>query len=245
MVLLKNMVKKLKIKELREEYGMTQGYLAGKLGMSRPTFVKVEKGERSLTRSEEERIRDIFGMTEEQTTTSLRDARIFVPQKKLDKFKQVLLYMLEKTAGKPNIGMTALYKLLYFTDFDYYEKYGEQVMGLTYIHNHYGPTPREFVKVVEGMKQGGDLEEVKSTHFVYEQKKFLPRRSADLSKLSAQETAMVDSVLARYGDLSATQLTELSHEDPPWVAAKPGENLDYELVYYRPEKLSVREYDAL
>lgn len=224
---------------------MTQEYLARKLGISRPTLVKIEKRGRVLTHSEEERARDIFGVAKEISDARVSDVRISVPQRKLAVFKQVLLYMLEKTAGKPNIGMTALYKLLYFVDFDYYEKYGKQLMGLTYIHNHYGPTPREFVKVVEEMKQEGDLEEVKSPYFAYEQKKFLPRRSANLAKLSARETAMIDSVLARYGDLSAAQLTELSHEDPPWVAAKPGENLDYELVYYRPEKLSVREYDVL
>lgn len=239
------MAQKFNIKELRGEHGMTQEYLAGKLGMSRPTLVKVEKGERILTRSEEERARDLFGMIDETSRVSASDVRISVPQKKLEKFKQVLLYILEKTAGKPNIGMTALYKLLYFIDFDYYEKYENQLMGLTYIHNHYGPTPREFIKVVDEMKESGDLEEVKSSYFAYEQKKFLPRRSADLDKLSARETAMIDSVLARYGDMTATQLTDLSHEDTPWVAAKPGENLDYEHVFYRPEKLSVREYDEL
>jgi uncharacterized phage-associated protein len=168
-----------------------------------------------------------------------------VPQKHLDKFKQVLLYVLGKTAGKPNIGMTALYKLLYFIDFDYYEKYEEQLMGLTYIKNHYGPTPREFVKVVEQMKKEEDIEEVKSSYFTYEQKKFLPIKEPDLKVLSAQEVSMIDSVLARYGDMTATQLTSLSHEDTPWMAAENGEDIDYEHVFYRPEKLSVREYDEL
>lgn len=238
------MANKINIKEQRAVHGMTQEHLASKLGMSRPTLIKVEKGERALTRSEEERARDLFGMAQAHTTRA-SDIRISVPQKKLEKFKQVLLYILEKTAGKPNIGMTALYKLLYFSDFDFYEKYEEQMMGLTYIKNHYGPTPREFIKVVDDMKQEGSLEEVKSAYFTYEQKKFLPRQSANLNILTARETAMIDSVLARYGDMSATQLSDLSHEDTPWVAAEEGKNIEYEHVFYRPEKLSVREYDAL
>ncbi len=223
---------------------MSQAYLAEKLSMSRPTLIKVEKGERVLTKPEEDKARELFGMVEDHAARK-GDMRISVPQKKLDKFKQVLLYILEKTAGKPNIGMTALYKLLYFTDFDYYEKYDEQLMGLTYIRNHYGPTPREFMKVVEEMKGEGLLEEVKSAYFAYEQKKFLPRKSADLGTLNAQETAMIESVLSRYGDLTAKQLSDLSHEDTPWVAADEGKNLEYEHVFYRPEKLSVREYDEL
>src|SRR3989338_1426875 len=116
-------------------------------------------------------------------------------------------------------------------------------MGLTYIKNHYGPTPREFIKVVEEMKKDGDLEEVKSPYFAYEQKKFLPRKSADLSALSGQEVEMIDSVLARYGDKSAAELSTLSHQDTPYLAAEDGQNLEYEHVFYRTDGFSVREYD--
>jgi uncharacterized phage-associated protein len=56
---------------------------------------------------------------------------------------------------------------------------------------------------------------------------------------------MIDSVLARYGDMTAAQLTSISHEDTPWAVANDGEDIDYEHVFYRPEKLSVREYDPL
>src|SRR3989338_6412975 len=238
------MAPKLNVKELRLAHSMTQEYLASKLGLSRPTLIKIEKGESMLKKSEENRARELFGVVEEHTPTK-SDMRINVPQKKLGKFKQVLLYMLEKTAGKPNVGMTALYKLLYFIDFDYYEKYDEQLMGLTYIKNHYGPTPREFVKVVEEMKKDGDLEEVKSAYFAYEQRKFLPRKSADLSKLNAQETAMIDSVLSRYGDLTAKQLSDLSHQDTPWVVAENGQNIEYEHVFYRTDAFSVRDYGPL
>ncbi len=240
------MPKNIDIKALRTEYGMSQEYLAGRLGVSRPTLIKVEKGERLLSKPEEDRVRELFGLVETHHVRVPQDAmRIAVPQKKLEKFKEVLLYVLGKTAGKPNVGMTALYKLLYFIDFDYYEKYEQQLMGLTYFRNHYGPAPREFMKVVEEMKKDGTLEEVKSSYFAYEQRKFLPHKNADLSKLSAQEIAMVDNVLARYGDLTATQLMELSHEDTPWFAAEEGKDILYEHVFYRPEKLSVRQYEEL
>ena len=238
------MAPRIDIRALREQHGMSQAYLAERLGMSRPTLIKVEKGERVLNHREQELARELFGIARDHESGG-KDMRINIPEKNIAKFKDVLLYVLEKTAGKPNIGMTALYKLLYFVDFDYYEKYDQQLMGLTYIKNHYGPTPREFVKVVEDMKKDGDLEEVKSAYFAYEQKKFLPRRSADLSRMSAQEVAMIDSVLSRYGNLSAKQLSDISHEDMPWIAAGEGENIEYEHVFYRTDGLSVREYDAL
>jgi len=233
------------VRELRKAHGMSQEYLAQKLGISRPTLIRIEKGERPLTLPQDALVRDLFGITQKKPANAPGDIRISVPQKNIEKFKQVLLYMLEKTVGKYNIGMTALYKLLYFIDFDYYEKYDEQMMGLTYIKNHYGPTPREFVKVVEDMKKCGDLEEIKSPYFAYEQKKFLPHKSADLASLSGREKEMIDSVLIRYGDKSATELTRLSHEDTPWVVAEDGENIEYEHVFYRTDAFSVREYDPL
>jgi len=155
------MLNKIDTRKLREEYGMSQEDLAKRLDMSRPTLAKIEGDERKLTKVEEEKVYEIFGIVRDYSS-SQSDVRVSIPQKKLKKFKQVFLYVLEKTAGKPNVGMTVLYKLLYFIDFDYYEKYEEQLMGLTYIKNHHGPTPREFVRVVDEMEKSGELGEVKS-----------------------------------------------------------------------------------
>ncbi|MDB9741391.1 Panacea domain-containing protein [Akkermansiaceae bacterium] len=171
--------------------------------------------------------------------------RINIPQKNIEKFKQVLLYLLQKVGARPNVGQTVLYKLLYFIDFDYYEKHEEQLMGLTYIKNTYGPTPREFKAVVDEMISEGSIDEVKAKHFALQQRKYLPVVSPDLSKLSGQELAMIDSVIHRYGDCSATQISELSHEDTPWQIAKDKENIEYEYAFYRSERFSVREYSAL
>lgn len=238
------MVKKeLNFKSLRKQYGMSQSDLADRLGMSRQTLIKIEKGERELTMPEKQKLDEIFDLV--STHTLDNSVRISIPQKHLDKFKQVLLYVLEKTAGKPNVGMGVLYKLLYFIDFDYYEKYEDQLMGLTYIKNHYGPTPREFVKVVEEMKKNGELEEVQSKYFTYEQKKFLPHVSADLSKLSGQELEMIDFVLVRYADKTAKEMLDISHADTPWAVAEDGQNIEYDHVFYRPDCTSVREYEAL
>lgn len=236
------MVQKNNYLKIRKNLGITQAEMAGYLGVSRPTWIKVEKGERAL--STEEGVR-LGHLQELHTPDTAQELRIDIPEQNIDKFRQVFLYVLEKTAGKPNVGMTVLYKLLYFIDFDYYEKYEKQLMGLTYIKNTHGPTPREFVKVVKQMKGREELEEVESKYFTFDQKKFLPRKRADLSLLTAQELEMIDSVLIRYSDKSATELSNLSHEDTPWSVADMGKNIQYEHVFYRPEKFSVRQYDEL
>lgn len=231
------------IAERRKVLGLSQEELARRLGMSRPTLIKIEKGERKLTATESKILEAVFESLKDHVDDE--DTRVSVPEQNLEKFKQVLLYVLERAGAKPNVGMTVLYKLLYFIDFDYYEKHEEQLMGLTYIKNTHGPTPREFYSVVNEMKEKGELVEVKSRYFTHEQKKFLPNTEPDLSTLNGEELEVIKDVLRRYSDKSATMLSEMTHRDTPWKATGEGENIDYELAFYRPEEFSVRDYGEM
>ncbi len=252
----------VKIKKLREKNGFSQEYLAKQLGISRPTFILIEEGKRELTISELKKLAAILNISLEeflfnkkkgieisiklerkQRKTTKRGVRINVPQKKLDKFKEVLLYVLEKIGAKPNVGETVLYKLLYFIDFDFYEKYEEQLIGATYIKNYHGPTPIEFKPIVEEMGKKGEIEKVRSKYFQYDQKKYLPRRKPDLSRLNAQEIKHIDEVLARLSNKNAQELSDYSHNDVPWITTEDGKPIEYEAVFYRSRKTSVRSYE--
>lgn len=257
------MVKELhkKLKLLREQNRFSQEQLADALGISRPTYMQIEKGERELTISEARKIASIFSLSLEsflENNISIAqevvlesdaknkkesDIRIVMPIADVKKFKEVLLYVLSKVGAKPNIGETALYKLLYFIDFDFYEKFEEQLTGARYIKNHYGPTPVEFKKIVEDMEEKKEIERVKSSYFQYEQKKYLPHREPNLKALSAQEIKHIDEVLARLSDKNANELSDYSHNDVPWKVHKSGEIISYESVFYRDSEHSVRNYD--
>ena len=255
------------IQQQRTKRELTQEYLASELGMSRPTYMQIEHGKRELTISEAKKLAAIFDMSlknfldgKKDTKTVVKiegkkkqkqgsgdEIRIIVPQEKAEKFEQTLLYILAKIGGKPNIGQTVLYKLLYFIDFDYYEKFEEQLIGAKYIKNHFGPTPLMFAKFIERLEKEGKVEKIKSKFYKHEQTKYLvnPNEPLSLSALSAQELAHIDWEIDRLGDLTATQISALSHLDTPWVAAKDREPLEYEHVFYRPEETSIREYEPL
>ena len=51
------------IQKERKKYGLTQEFLASKLGISRPTYMQVERGERELTVSEAKKLAAIFDMS--------------------------------------------------------------------------------------------------------------------------------------------------------------------------------------
>jgi len=249
-----------KIKAVRERLGFSQETLAKALDISRVAVSQIENGDRKISAEEIAKLSKVFNMptdilldldkdvevvlekTMEEKPKEKTGIRISVPQKNLEKFKEVLLYVLSKVGSKPNVGESVLYKLLYFVDFNYYEKYEEQLIGATYIKNHYGPTPTEFIKIVEDM-EGKDLKKVQDSYFQYPQTKYLPLRKPDLSKINAQEQKVIDDVInSSLSDMNATQISEYSHNDVPWQTTEEGAVIDYESVFYRTPPYSVRDY---
>ena len=189
-----------KIKQLRQEIGMSQEQFSVLLKIGRVAVSQIENGARKITAEEITKIAEVFNIStdvllyakkdikvileeSEEITPKKEEIRINVPQKNLKKFKEVLLYILNKIGSKPNIGETLLYKILYFIDFDYYEKYEEQLIGATYQKNPFGPTPKEFIKIVK-MMEGKDLVKIQGKYFEYPQTKYLPLKKPDLSMIS-------------------------------------------------------------
>lgn len=249
----------LRIKEFRESAGISQQALAEKLEISRPTVSQIENGERKIAADELIALSQVFNLSVDEllnlekqpriTFTEAREKepvktalRINVPAKNLEKFKEVLLYILDKVGSKSNVGETVIYKLLYFIDFNFYEKYEEQLVGATYRKNHYGPTPIEFKKIVDKMIASEELVKVESNYFNHPQTKYLPLRKANLVILKANEIAVIDDVLRKLADMNATQISDYSHGDVPWLTAENGGIIEYESVFYRTAPYSVREY---
>lgn len=248
------------VRLLREFRHMSQEDLAGLMEMSRTAVVNIENGKRKLSASELIRVAEVFGLTLDQlvkpelrpecivdggSVLEIREnsgPRISIPQNRFDKFREVLLYILSRIGARPYMGETVLYKLLYFIDFDYYEKYEEQLIGATYIRNHYGPTPTHFRKLVEEMEEAGILERVCSEYYSYPQTKYLPHREPDLSLLSGRELELIEEVLGKLGSMNARQISDHSHGDVPWMSTQEGEAIDYETVFYRTPEYSVRDY---
>lgn len=247
----------LRIKQLRERRGLSQEKLAVLLCVSRVSLSQIENGQRKLTAEEINKLAKIFNISCDVLLNPKRDVqvvlekkakytvtpkvsiRISVPQRNVAKFKEVLLYILNKVGSKPNIGETVIYKLLYFIDFNYYEKYEEQLIGATYIKNNYGPTPMEFREIVSKMK-GKDLVEVSDKYFHYPQTKYLPLRKADLLGFNANEKDIIDEVIDKLSDMNANQISDYSHQDVPWQVAEDGQKISYESVFYRTQQYSVR-----
>jgi len=247
------------LKKLLSEHGISHEKLADIFGISRPTAAKIASGEKEMTISELRKLAEVLGISIDEVLGEQKPSeivlekcikqaepigeRISIPAENVEKFKNILLYITQKIGALPNVGQTVLYKILYFCDFDYYEKYEEQLIGAKYIRNHYGPTPVAFAKIVKEMIDDNQLIEVKTKFFNKDQAKYIPVREPDLSMLTGQELMLIDKEIERLGGKTAKELTDFSHKDVPWIATPEGKEIPYEAVFYRTDDTSVRKYD--
>jgi transcriptional regulator with XRE-family HTH domain len=249
------------ISKLRATAGLSQQEVADKLEMARATYASLEVGRRQPNLPEIVDLAELYQLSPNQLISGdvsgvegelvpykFEDKgddikpRDINPTTNPEKLREVLLYILDKVGAKPNVGETVLYKLLYFIDFDYYEKNGRSITGLTYVRNHFGPTPtKSFSDVVAGMMEKGELDIVETDYFKHKQRKYLPTVSASLHGLSASELDHINDELERLGDKTASELSDLSHKDTPWRVAKQGKPINYRFVFYRTDLTAVTE----
>jgi transcriptional regulator with XRE-family HTH domain len=248
-----------RITELRKQKSLSQVDLAKLVKMPRSSLAQIEVGKRGVDIFELQKIASIlefslddfmsedFSMNEiivikEEKNTSKAAERISVPKLQINKFKNVLLYILERCAGKPNVGETVLYKLLYFSDFNYYELYEEHLTGAKYRKLPYGPVPQKLDSIIAQMIDKQQLQRVKTEYHGYPQTRYLPLQKANLMELKASEKEVIDAVINQMSDWSASAISSYSHKDLPWEVTEDGQDINYELVFYREQPFSVRNY---
>lgn len=249
-----------RIIELRKLKGLSQEDLAKSVKISRPSLAQIELGNRGLDILELQKISMVLEFSlddfmskdfsashiiegKEAKKAKQVNERISVPTLHVNKLKNVLLYMLERCAGKPNVGETVLYKLLYFIDFNYYELYEEHLTGAQYRKLPFGPVPQKLDAIINQMIEDGQLQRVKTEYHGFPQTRYLPLEKADLTALKGSEKDVVDKVIEQMSDWSANLISDYSHKDLPWEVTEDGKNIHYNLAFYRDLPYSVRVYD--
>ena len=243
----------------RQQAGFTQEELANQIGITRTTYFKLERGLKSPTLDQINQLakcldvgvdyligsKAIDGKKPPKEAIELAtkvNRKNCKPTTKVSpgKLEAVLLYVLGKVGSQPNIGQTVIYKILYFIDFDFYEKHDRPITGLSYYHNHFGPTPGPtFDQLTESLIDAGKLQIVKTKFHNKPQIRYLANADPDLTSLTGQELVHIDEVLDRLSHKTASQISDYAHRDTPWVVTKPGQRINYQLSKYRTDLTSV------
>ena len=160
-----------------------------------------------------------------------------------EKFKAMIHYIISRCESKDNFARVVLYKLLYFSDFDNYEKYEESISGETYIRKKRGPVPSHFLEAISELIDEGKINmTTKNISLGRVMYNYSSLKKPSI-KLSEDELFVINEVINELSYMNANQISEYSHGDMPWKATDDMDIIDYGFVFYRNPEYVKRQYD--
>ena len=156
---------------------------------------------------------------------------------------ELILYVSDKCAGDDMFGATKLNKILWWSDFIAYEKYGRPITGAEYMRLGRGPAPRRLVPVRQALVEAGDATVRRDQRLIgYTQDRVVPLRSPNLDLFTGSQISLVDQVIELTWGKSATSVSHMSH-GKAWAIPSDRGTIPYEAVFL--SDAPVDEYDLI
>lgn len=138
-------------------------------------------------------------------------------------------------------GIKKLNKLLYFTDFKYYEKFSKPITGYNYVKYPRGPVIEDYQKVIEEMVDNKLLKKEKiqvlGENKIYTIHKLEKIVEPNLDLFEINELKIIREVWHENEMKNGKELEEESHRDAPWILSEFNQIIPYFFVKYRNENL--------
>ena len=133
----------------------------------------------------------------------------FAPQSTV-RLKNLLLYIIGQMG---EVFQTKMNKVLFYIDFLSYRENGMAISGLAYNAIDFGPVPQRWDRVYSAFD-----EIVPQPKLVRDQESTALTASVepDMACFTEQERAIIDTVCAKMKNLSAHDISALSHNEPAW-----------------------------
>ncbi len=160
-----------------------------------------------------------------------------------NKLKELVLYVSEKCEGDDAFGAVKLNKILFYADFIAYVRLGRSITGHEYQALQQGPAPRRLLPIRDQLAKEGRLIVAPRDYHGQKQTKPIALTSPDLNEFTAEEIAIVDSVIEELWGRNASEVSKLSHLFLGWKLAQENETIPYEvaLVSFREPTLAQRK----
>lgn len=140
------------------------------------------------------------------------------------KFKALVHHVIHECASSPDqLGAIRLNKVLWFADVTAYKMDGRAITGEKYVKRQFGPAPSRVLRALDDLVREGAVL-ILDPEVEYAPRKFYALTAPASGKLSNREklitSAVLDDVLGR----TASEISEMSHDDV-WQAAEIGEEI--------------------
>ena len=146
-----------------------------------------------------------------------------------DKTKQMMLYICHRASSIKKFGSIHLNKAFWFADILHYLKTRRSISNFKYIKQDMGPTPdpSQFLALRSALIQSNAIRYEEVEYLGRIQKRCVAVEETDLSLLTADEVAIIEKVLDFVKDMSAKEVSELTHKDLGWQIAYPREEIPF------------------
>lgn len=146
-------------------------------------------------------------------------------------FKALVLLLANHPLVK-DLGMTKLWKLIYFIDTAVLRATNQSLTGSEFIKFEHGPVPSQGEKIVKELRKEGLIEVVQELHHGYRINRIVAKSVPQESAFTEEEQKIIGETLLKYGHQSAGYLSELSHQEPAWHYAEDHHKLKESLMFY-------------
>ena len=147
------------------------------------------------------------------------------------KLTELIVYL----GGHPSVadlGLTKLWKLIYFVEARALREFGESITGSEFIKYAHGPVPSRGEKHLRQLVKNGEVTTAPRTIGERTLNEVKSVRKADWKYFTPKELTLIDGVCRKLGGESASSLSDLSHQEPAWHYAEMMQKLSPELVLY-------------
>ncbi len=216
------------VTQLREDRGLTQTLVAETAGMSRSSYIALEKGEKEPSFTQATKLAGLFGVPVDQLMTGQ------LPD--YSKYKQMIIsFLREAKASGHEIKKTKLAKLLYLADFaNYYKTKKFSMSGMAYRKIEYGPVPDSYFRVLEKLEEDAEIEietrlfdEDKNMYIISETR--VSERN-DIDLLSDSERRLIKDIWSKWQDANTQKIVQFTHEQAPYKKTEFDQIISYDLI---------------
>lgn len=146
-----------------------------------------------------------------------------------EKFVHTASYLVQHC---PDVTKMKLFKLLYFADKTHLLTYGRPIIGDRYIKMDHGPVPSRAYNLIkhDDLAKPED-QELFDDYLLVKGNNIEIIAAPNLGHLSETDLEILNGVVRDYGQLTAGQLSKISHREIAWETAELNSDMDYRLLF--------------
>jgi len=137
-------------------------------------------------------------------------------------FEQVVLFLLQRAPGE-QLGITKLWKLVYYVDLMHLEQFERTVTDVRFIKGRHGPIPERGLAMLEELAGKQAIEITRIPRFRHAQHLCRALATPDLRELDFSERAILEEIALDWMRATTRQIELAVRESTPWKTAKYGD----------------------